>query len=180
MPNSRVKAGAAHLRDARRQARKKGRQDRANILTRALHLLRALTTKPIVWVYPAVAAARKQWTDGTTFEVGMCLQRVRLCYGIGPRAGDAIGAWNAAKSKHRVTDPTLIPRGYPVFWSGGSHGHGHIAISAGSGFCWSTDIRRPGRWDRVPITEIHEKWGLTLLGYTGDLNGVKIQAKVGE
>ena len=65
----------------------------------------------------------------------------------------------------------------PVFWEGGSASHGHIAISAGNGFCWSTDIRRTGFMDRVPIDEIHAKWGLTLLGWTEDINGVTVPAE---
>jgi hypothetical protein len=70
-----------------------------------------------------------------------------------------------------------VPRGYPVFWSGGSAGHGHIAIAAGDGACWSTDIRRPGYFDRVPIDEIRTAWGLTLLGWTTDLNGEPVPAE---
>lgn len=122
----------------------------------------------------AIAAAQYQSKHGPAFAYGMCLQRVRLAFGIGAKASDAIGAWNAAQHKHRESNPAKIPAGYPVFWSGGSSGHGHIAISAGHGMCWSTDIRRGGYFDLVPIATIHAQWGLTLLGYTTDLNGVTI------
>lgn len=133
-----------------------------------------LTPAPRV-TYPGVAAARQQSEHGPQAPEGMCLQMVRSCYGIGPKEPDAISAWRDAK-KHRTTNPNAIPRGYPVFWSGGSQGHGHIAISAGDGLCWSTDIRRPGFFDRVPITEIHDRWGLTLLGWTSNLNGQPVRA----
>lgn len=127
---------------------------------------------------PAIETARTRSESRTpTSEAGMCLREVRECFGVGPGASDAIGAWNAAEHKHHETDPHKIPRGVPVFWAGGSAGHGHIAISTGFAKCWSTDIRRSGFFDRVPITEIHEKWGLTLLGWTEDLNGVRVYKK---
>ena len=125
--------------------------------------------------WPAIAAARKQSHEGPRSGTGWCLRDVRVCYRIPALAPDAIGAWNIAKTKHRETDPADIPRGYPVFWSGGSEGHGHIAISAGGGKCWSTDIKRAGYFDYVDIAEIHAQWGLTLLGWTADLNGRPIK-----
>jgi len=130
-------------------------------------------TVPVMGAH-AIAAADTQSRKGPAFAVGMCLQRVRICFGIGAKASDAIGAWNGAQHKHRTTDAKAIPAGYPVFWSGGSASHGHIAISAGKGKCWSTDIRRRGYFDLVDIDTIHRQWGLTLLGYTGDLNGKEI------
>lgn len=136
-----------------------------------------------VTTWPGIRAARAQSETGKPFHgEGWCLVYVQECFGI--KAGDpgvtiapdAIGAWRQAKVKHPETDPVKIPRGYPMFWSGGSAGHGHIAISAGGGFCWSTDIKRIGFFDRVPVTQIHAQWGLTLLGWTEDLEGVTVQA----
>ncbi len=162
------------LREALRSANAHGKQEKASRIRRALAALTAPAAKPHHW-FAAIAAARKQSHQGPQSAEGMCLQMVRVCYSIPAVAGDAIGAWNIATTKHRTTDPAAIPRGFPVFWSGGSHGHGHIAISAGGGHCWSTDIRRPGFFDYVPITEIHDKWGLTLLGFSRDLNGRPIK-----
>lgn len=124
----------------------------------------------------AIAEARAQSQDGTTFAAGLCLQRVRLCYQIGPRYLDATEAWRNASHQHPETDPRKIPRGVPVFWTGGSEGHGHVAIATGDGYCWSTDILRRGRWDKVPIPAIRQKWGLPLAGWTEDLNGVLVYA----
>jgi hypothetical protein len=66
-----------------------------------------------------------------------------------------------------------------VFWEGGSHGAGHIAITAGRflriTWCRSSDIKRLGWFNRVPIALISRKWGLTLLGTTKDLNGDPIR-----
>ena len=137
----------------------------------------------------AIAAARNQsangpridrWLGVSTF-TGWCLKAVRTCYGVDahdftPTNGRdpmAIEAFDAATFK-RVADGRTIPRGVPVFWRGGSTGAGHIAISTGDGDCWSTDIRRPGYFDKVPITEIAQQWGLKLVGWTEDLNGVHI------
>jgi hypothetical protein len=123
----------------------------------------------------AIARARTESRRGPLLEVGMCLENVRDCYDIGPGAPTAIAAWERAAHKHPTSNPATIPRGYPIMWSGGSRGAGHIAIGAGHGWCWSTDIARPGRFDRVPVARVHTQWGLTLEGWTQDLNGVSIR-----
>ena len=124
---------------------------------------------------PAIGEARRRSrSPKPTSEPGMCLREVRECYDVGPKAADAIGAWLDAKSKHIETDPRKIPRGAPVFWSGGTGGHGHIAIKAGRDLCWSTDIKRPGYFDKVPVDLIRQRWGLKLLGWTNDVNGVVV------
>lgn len=123
----------------------------------------------------AIAAARTQSRRGPLLEVGMCLANVDACYGIGPGAPTAIAAWQRAAHQHPTANPNAIPRGYPIFWSGGSHGAGHVAISAGRGWCWSTDIRRPGRFDRVRVDQIRRQWGLHLEGWTQDINGETIR-----
>lgn len=126
----------------------------------------------------AVKVARlRSKSDHPTSEAGMCLREVRECFGVGPAADDAAQAWADAKHKHHETDPHKIPRNVPVFWTGGSHGHGHIAIGTGDSRVWSTDILRSGYFDRVPVTAIHEKWGLTLVGWTEDLNGERVWTK---
>jgi hypothetical protein len=114
-----------------------------------------------------------------TSEVGMCLREVRECYAVDALYLDAAQAWDQSKHKHRETDPRKIPRGVPVFWTGGAGGHGHVAIGTGFGRCWSTDILRRGFFDRVPISLIGEKWGLELVGWTEDLNGVRVYKKKG-
>lgn len=111
-----------------------------------------------------------------TTEVGMCLRETREVLGVGAAALDAIGAWKAARFKHpTVLDHSRIPAGVPIFWAGGSAGHGHVAIAAKKrGYCWSVDKKRPGHWDRVPIDSITHDWRLQFLGWTEDLNGVRV------
>lgn len=128
----------------------------------------------MVNAHPIQIARERSHSRTPTSEYGMCLREVRECFGVGPGAADAAEAWANAKHKHPETNPAMIPRGVPVFWTGGSHGHGHIAISTGTGKVWSTDIIRPGYFDKVPLTEIHARWGLTLVGWTEDLNGVRV------
>lgn len=170
------------LRQAMRRARANGHEKRAAKEKAAIEALKkgkpAPTPDPTpVTHFPAIAAARKQSHDGPKGGEGMCLQMVRTCFGIRALEPDATTAWLRATDKHPLTDPAKFPRGYPIFWTGGSHGHGHIAIATGDGRCWSTDIVRTGYFDYVDITEIHNTWGLTLVGYTKDINGSKVVAE---
>lgn len=111
--------------------------------------------------------ASRDWT-------GWCLVFARSCYGVAARYPSAAAAWRAAEHKHPTTDPRTIPRGAPVWWLGGSGGFGHVAISTGDGWCWSTDLRRRGQVDKVPIDDVARLWGLQLVGWSEDLNGVRV------
>jgi hypothetical protein len=131
----------------------------------------------------ALANARDLANDLGRFDVGMCLQEIRKLYEIGPSAPDAAGAWRRAKYKHTLAsaeDLRHVPAGVPVFWLGGSSGHGHIAMHAGSkpgtttDDVWSTDFLEAGRLDRVDASLIGPKWGMQLVGWAEDLNGVRI------
>lgn len=130
-------------------------------------------------LHPNKAARQASKSPHPTDAVGYCLRQVRKCYGIDALWDDAAEAWREAHRRHPEVDPAAIPRGVPIFWTGGSGGHGHIAISSGhgNGLCWSTDIRRAGYFDHVPIEEIGRTWGLTLVGWTEDLNGVRVWTK---
>ena len=118
----------------------------------------------------AIAAAR-----GTrTFEAGMCLLFVRTAYGVGQRFPSAAAAWQGAQSKHPVETGMQVPRGAPVYWTGGSHGFGHVAIGTGNGHCWSSDAGGSGQTAKVRIDELTQRWGLDLQGWSEDLNGVRV------
>lgn len=119
----------------------------------------------------AITAARTQSEHGPAFTPGMCLREVRECYQVGPKSIDATSAWEDSPTKHRAGVP---PRGVPVWWTGGSAGHGHVAISAGDGLVWSPDSKRAGYFDRVGISTPHEDWNLTYAGWTEDINGVRV------
>lgn len=111
---------------------------------------------------------------GTYFGHGMCLVYSRTMAGAPAGTPSASAAWANARYKRAGTPP----RGFPVYWTGGSRGYGHIAISDGGGWCWTTDYRRDGRVDRVPIATITRNWGLHYRGWAEDVNGVRIRTGV--
>lgn len=126
----------------------------------------------------AAIAAAKAWV-GKAFRPGMCQYFVVVnVFGTGgvgdfdgDRAADAEDGWKAAVARGLVVpakdilDYDDIPAGVPLYWLGGSHDNGHAATSAGGGDCYSTDLPYYGRVGRVPITEVHRRWGLTFAGY---------------
>jgi hypothetical protein len=120
----------------------------------------------------AIAWARAQISSPVKDFTGLCLQFVRMAFGLASLYGSAIVAWDNAERKHPTTDAKTIPRGVPVFWRIGKFGH--VALSLGGGLCLSTDVRRRGRVDIVRIDHIREAWGAQLLGWTEDLNGVTV------
>lgn len=119
-------------------------------------------------------AAQKEWRNPSRDWRGWCLVFVRTCYDVPAGVRSAADSWRMADHKHPTSDPHAIPRGVPVFWLGGSHGFGHIAVSAGGGMCWSTDLRRPGKVDKVPIDDVRRLWGLQLAGWAEEVNGQRV------
>ena len=127
------------------------------------------------------AYARKEHESRSRDWTGWCAVFTRSAFGApaigdhdGDGAADAEDVWKAAKHKHPETNPARIPRGVPVFWAGGGGDHGHAAVSVGNSLMWSTDVKRTGYVDLVPIDDVRRKWGLTLLGWTEDINGVRV------
>lgn len=119
----------------------------------------------------ALARARNQSVNGPRFDLGFCLRETRKLYDVPARYDSAAAAW--ARTRHRVP-AHQAPAGSLVWWTGGNGGFGHVAVAIGDGYCWSVDIRRHGYFDRVPIGEITREWGLTLAGYSLDLNDVQV------
>lgn len=129
---------------------------------------------PFAYARQESQAPSRDWT-------GWCAVFTRTAFGApaigdfdGDGAADAEDVWKAAKHKHPTSNPADIPRGVPVFWSGGSADNGHAAVSAGNGLMWSTDIKRAGQVDLVPIDDVRRKWGMKLLGWSEDINGVRV------
>lgn len=134
----------------------------------------------------ALALCAKLSKAGTDVGVGLCLKNARIKfdapslavvdpkkYPDGGTAAEAF-AYEAAKNPDPTHGWYNPPAGVPVFWSGGSAGAGHVAISDGKGNVWSTDIERSGKWDLVPVADIHARWGLKYLGWSERLNGVRV------
>lgn len=109
----------------------------------------------------------------TSWPVGYCLKYVRTCFGIPGKYGSAIIAWNNAKYRHGPS--SAVPVGVPVFFRGGRYGH--VAISVGNGKCRSTDYPRRGVVSEVAISTLAKNWNYPYLGWTEDLNGVRVYTK---
>lgn len=117
------------------------------------------------WRADAIDAVR----SGEAGWEGLCLKRVRTLLGVPARHPSAWEAWKHAQDRHYSRNP---PRGVPVFWRGGRWGH--VALSDGNGMCFSTDIKRKGKLDRVKISLIHDRWGYVYVGWSEDVNGVRV------
>lgn len=123
-----------------------------------------------------IVNARRQSRNGPSLPGAMCLSNVEAAYGVPHWYASAALAWKGASKKHSVRNYKDIPTGVPCYWSGGSEGYGHIAIShrRGSSKVWSTDIKRWGFFDLVDIREIEKQWGLKFEGWSAELAGVTI------
>lgn len=130
----------------------------------------------------AIARAKYQSAHGPQFGVGECMERVHDLYDA-PAIGDydrngrasALDGWEYSKHRHPFDgNYNAVPRGVPFWWSGGSHGDGHVAPTEGGGLCMSTDILRDGYFDEVPLARIAQQWELHPLGWTEDINGVRV------
>ncbi len=118
----------------------------------------------------AIAFARRT----STFPEGFCLVFVRNAFGVSALFGSAAAAWNGAQFKHPVSSGMQVPRGAPVFWTGGSKGFGHVAIGTGNGRCWSSDAGGAGRTAKVNIDELTDRFNIDLQGWAEDVNGVRV------
>jgi hypothetical protein len=123
----------------------------------------------------------------TTNKVGMCAQWTRQQFGVpalgdfdGDGDADAVDMWKACVLKHHADSEPVPPAGVPVFWSGGSKGHGHAAVSLGGGMVRSTDAWTAGQIGTVPISEVTRRWGMPYLGWTEDLYGHEIPDPEGD
>lgn len=113
--------------------------------------------------------------SGTRFGAGLCKRKTREAYAV-PSDGsnDATEAWG--RVDHRLNVPgDKAPRGALLWWTGGSEGHGHVAIADGKGGVWSVDVKRTGCWDHVPFAGI-ASWAprLKWAGVSRDIDGVTV------
>jgi len=117
--------------------------------------------------------------------VGECLGFVNWAFGepgsrmtSNGRGTTADGDWNDAKegwygSLHQHPgDGTDAPAGAPIFWETGPSGNpaGHIALSDGDGWCYTTDYAGPRSVSRQRISYINSLRGRAL-GWTEDFGG---------
>lgn len=112
-----------------------------------------------------------------TWAVGMCDNFCANMYGYSFSGYvDAVAHWNSIKGADKHAGSSNPPAGMLVFWGGG---HGHIAISAGGGYVWSTDIAGAGTVAKVPASRVTHDWGKPYLGWTTPIfQGVKWSGNV--
>lgn len=126
-------------------------------------------------VSQALAYLRRERNTGAKFPAGMCKQETREAYLI-PSDGsdDATEAWS--RTRHRLTKSDPWTPGAFAWWTGGSEGHGHVAIcDTTPGYVWSVDALRAGHWDRVLLASISAQWSqLREAGFSADIEGVKV------
>ena len=105
---------------------------------------------------------------------GMCLQVVRTWCGIPARYPDAATAWRNTNHRHFDKNP---PRGAAVYWTGGSKGYGHIAMSLGKGKVRSSDAGGRGKVATVDVGWVERNWRMKYAGWAWDINEVTIPHK---
>lgn len=132
----------------------------------------------------AIARGLRQSAHGPTFREGTCKIQVEALFSV-PSAGnpDASSGWaNGTTIKHKApTDPAALadfiahaPRGMIAWWTGGSHGHGHVAPVYGHGMILTSDLGGVGRFHVQPLDRVRRDWGLRFVGLSEDLEGVRV------
>ena len=119
-------------------------------------------------------AAIKNAEQHSSYPVGYCLKFVRAeAWKIGSLYGSAIDAWNGAKYRH--PNDRTPPVGAPCFYRGGNYGHVVTAQRKPQDKRMrSTDCTSSGQVSNADIAWVENHWGYTYLGWTEDLNGVRL------
>jgi hypothetical protein len=145
------------------------------------------TTPPKGTTVPATVAqalnhCADQSAHGPKFGVNECKIQCRTAYRV-PSDGSATAAIAAGRADLHPIPANIadIPDGALLWWLGGTptknhpQGAGHVAIKRPGVNCWSTDFRRAGFFDSVPVLDIAKRWTkLRLVGWSPDIDGVKV------
>jgi hypothetical protein len=111
-------------------------------------------------------------TTHTHYGQRRCLQFVRLALGVPRKYASAHAAWHYAAHRHRSAY-AQIPVGVPVFTLGASSA-GHVVISLGGGWVRSTDWPTDGKVGNTRLETLLARFQQRYLGWTEDLNGVRV------
>lgn len=105
---------------------------------------------------------------------GMCLQFTRNAYDVGSYYSCARDAWKGAAYQHPLSGSNLssVPYGAPLFMDKSTSTYGHVAVYAGGGRMCTTDSQ--STYTRVDSVQSWLNAGYYLLGWTEDLNGVRV------
>ncbi|MGC5167989.1 hypothetical protein [Luteimicrobium sp. DT211] len=102
-------------------------------------------------------------------QAGLCLQFTRTVFGVGPKFGSAIAAWNHAAHRHTGRPPAGVV--VPVFFRTPSKFR-HVAVVLGNGKVVSTNGAKISLWSSVD--QVASLFQGPYLGWSEDLNGVRV------
>jgi hypothetical protein len=101
-----------------------------------------------------------------TWAVGMCDNFVANMYGFSSSGyATAVKNWQATPANLKHGGDWNAPAGALMYWSGGSTGAGHVAISLGNGNVISTDATSAGVVGTISARTPTDKWGHPYLGW---------------
>lgn len=110
----------------------------------------------------AIARAR----SFKSYAVGRCDEFVAMVYGYGSSGyATAVKNWQATPQSLKHPGDWNAPAGALMYWSGGSTGAGHVAISLGNGRIISTDATGPGVVGEISARTPTDLWGHPYLGW---------------
>jgi hypothetical protein len=108
-----------------------------------------------------------------SYETGMCQKFVRdQCWRVPSLYGSAIEAWNGARYKH--PGDRTPPVGAPCYYRGGSYGHAVIYCGPDHKGIRSTDCDTAYEVSDASLDWPERAWGYAYLGWTEDINGVRV------
>lgn len=111
----------------------------------------------------ALEYAKQAAASGDSQWYRRCLAFVAQAYGLaGSGTNYAIDAYYQAPNRQTGYN---APAGALMFWKTGGRA-GHVAIYAGNGMVYSTDISGKGKIGYVPVSDIANKWGAQYVGWT--------------
>ncbi|KQW46924.1 hypothetical protein ASC77_17150 [Nocardioides sp. Root1257] len=128
---------------------------------------------PTVPVASSDAAETVASAEASTYNIpGQCLGWAREQADIPSRYSTAATAWDHATGRH--PHDVTPPKGAAVYWTGGSAGAGHIAISVGHGRVRSSDAGGSGVVATISLSRLTREWHLTYVGWADSINGYRI------
>lgn len=126
-------------------------------------------------------------------KAGYCQKEARTAYLVNSDGTPTAAAdWFGSEYKHPL--PAIytarnfedVPKGALLRWTGGGLGAGHVALYAGLKggvpMMWSTDLRAgayvPNARALVRVDLAQRLWGLRFVGWTEDIDGVRVVSPV--
>jgi hypothetical protein len=123
----------------------------------------------------AVRLMRARHKEGSAIWFNLCQKAVRTALGAGPGAASAKRAWldSDREDRRAYREDKPPPFGVPVYFKMNTP-YWHVALSAGRGKVWTTDVVRRGRVDKVSIAYIERRWNARCIGWLTTINGRRI------